>query len=472
MESFKDYNFSDEINSALDALKYHEPTKTQQACLHALLEGKDVAVEAQTGSGKTLAFGLTILQKLLDSQAHSQNEQAADSSHPHALVLCPTRELAEQVTYQLQLLARRIANTKILAVFGGVAIAPQLSSLKHPPAVIVGTPGRLMDIAMQGRLSFKGLKTLVLDEADRMLDMGFEDQVDWLLKAINDQAQGVQTLLFSATFGGNIQSLSAQYQKDAQTIQVDDGRTHQHIEQTAYKVLANRRAYAVAALLSEHQPESAIVFCQRKQEVVELHQQLQEDGFGVVQLQGDMEQFERSNAVLLFSADCANVLVATDVAARGLDIPSVDLVINYSISDDLDTHTHRVGRTGRAGLKGKAITLIDDTDETKLIGFNAQLPSDIPVKSGLALRFHKNRIREPQYVGVQIDAGKKQKISKGDILGALAKNAHVPAKDIGKIHVSSHRSFAAIKIRSVKRTLLMFRESKVKGKRLRAKKLV
>jgi ATP-independent RNA helicase DbpA len=463
MTTFAQYDLAAELNSSLADLKYETPTATQEASLPDLLSGKDVAVEAKTGSGKTLAFGLTILNKLAQSDTQGQ--------HPHALVLCPTRELAEQVTYQLQLLAKRMPNTKILPLFGGVALAPQLSSLRHAPAVVVATPGRVLDIIQQGKLDLSGVKTLVLDEADRMLDMGFSDQMDWILSAINKQAKHVQTLLFSATFGGNIQRLSKAYQRNAQIIALDDAHTRANIEQLAYKVAQGQREYIVAALLTEHQPDSAIVFCQTKIEVASLTQKLRDDGFTLVQLQGDMEQHERSNAVTLFSSDCANVLVATDVAARGLDIASVSLVINYRISDDLDIHTHRIGRTGRAGEKGMAITLIDDSDEVKLVGFNAALPEDIPVKQAQALRFHANRIKQPAYVGIQMDAGKKQKLSKGDILGAITKQASIPAQDIGRIHVTAQKSFVAVKLRSIKRVLSMFRDEKVKGKRIRARKL-
>lgn len=462
MSDFQQYPLRDELRASLSDLKFDVPTATQVACLPQLLAGKDVAVEAKTGSGKTLAFALTILNKLA---------QVGTEQHPHALVLCPTRELAEQVSYQLQLLAKKMANTKILPLFGGVALAPQLSSLRHAPAVVVGTPGRVMDIMSQGKLDLSGVKTLVLDEADRMLDMGFSDQMDWILAALHKQASNVQTLLFSATFGGNIKRLSQSYQKNAEIIALDDAHTRANIDQIAYKVQSDKREYAVAALLTEYQADSAIVFCQTKIEVASLSQKLIDDGFTLVQLQGDMEQFERSNAITLFSADCANVMIATDVASRGLDIANVGLVINFRISDDLDIHTHRIGRTGRAGETGIAITLIDESDEVKLVGFNAQLSEDIPIKSAQALRFHSNRIKQPEYVGIQIDAGKKQKLSKGDILGAITKQAKIPAKDIGKIQVSAQKSFAAVKLRSLKRALMMFREEKVKGKRIRARKI-
>jgi ATP-independent RNA helicase DbpA len=463
MSGFNQYELCSELNASLEDLKYSQPTSTQEACLPDLLSGKDVAVEAKTGSGKTLAFGLTVLNKLVN--------EAEAGQHPHSLVLCPTRELAEQVTYQLQLLAKRIPNTKILPLYGGVALAPQLSSLRHAPAVVVGTPGRIMDIISQSRLDLSGVKTLVLDEADRMLDMGFSDQMDWILSALSAKTKTVQTLLFSATFGGNIKALSQKYQRNAKVIVLDDAHTRAFIDQVAYKVMPDKREYTVAALLTEHQPSSAIVFCQTRIEVKNLAEQLAEDGFAIVQLQGEMEQFDRSNAITLFKGDCANVMIATDVAARGLDIASVDLVINYRISDDLDIHTHRVGRTGRAGEKGLAVTLIDDTDEVKLVSFNSQLSEDIPIKSGQALRFHSNRIKNPAYVGIQMDAGKKQKLSKGDILGAITKQGKISAADIGTIQIGAQKSFVAVKLRSVRRVLQIFREEKVKGKRIRARKL-
>ena len=463
MTQFNQYPLCEQLLLSLKNLNFTEATSTQEACLPTLLQGKDALVEAKTGSGKTLAFGLAVLDKLaLQSQA---------AAHPQALVLCPTRELVEQVSYQLQLLARQLANTKILALFGGVALAPQLNSLRHAPAVVVGTPGRVIDIINHERLDLSGVKTLVLDEADRMLDMGFSEQVDWIIRKLHNQASEVQTLLFSATFGDNINSLSERYQRNAEVIKVTDADSSLSIEQSAYKTQSKMRNYTVAALLTEYQPESTIVFCQTKVEVNALTQQLSEDGFSVVQLQGDMEQSERTNSINLFSANCANVLVATDVASRGLDIANVSMVINHRISDDLDIHTHRIGRTGRAGESGKAITIIDDEDEHKLIKFNAQLPEDIPIKHAQSLRFHANRIISAKYIGIQIDAGKKRKVSKGDLLGALTKQANIPAKDIGKIHISRYWSFAAIKIRSVKRALMLFREESVKGKRVRAKKL-
>ncbi|MFC3122275.1 ATP-dependent RNA helicase DbpA [Agaribacter flavus] len=458
---FSQLALSDVLLQAISSLGFHEATATQASALPTVLAGKDVAVEAKTGSGKTLAFGLGILQKQV-SKVRANN--------PSALVLCPTRELAEQVAEQIRLLAKFIPNYKVLSLFGGVAMGPQLSSLKHPPDTVVGTPGRIIDIIGKKALSLSAIHTLVLDEADRMLDMGFAEQMDHLLALLNKNAEKPQTLLFSATFGGRIQSLSAQYQNKAKIIKVEDESENPRIVQYAWQLLPGKRDYAVAALLTEQQPKSAIVFCNKKVDVKNLADSLRQMGFSIVELHGDLEQEQRNQAIRAFSSDCANVLVASDVAARGLDIPSVDLVINADISPDVDTHTHRIGRTGRAGNKGLAMTLIEVHQLAHLEKIAAFLEQTIPVKNMQALRFHANRIVPAKYEAIEINAGKKAKINKGDILGALTKQAEISGDDIGKIQVAAQRSFIAIKSRSVKRAMSLFREHKVKGKRVRARK--
>lgn len=453
---------ANEILQAISTLGFEETTKTQALALPDVLSGKDVAVEAKTGSGKTLAFALGILQKRIT--------QPVDAN-PSALVLCPTRELAEQVAEQIRLLAKQIPNYKVLTLFGGVAMGPQLASLKHAPDLVVGTPGRIIDIMGKKALSLAGVNTLVLDEADRMLDMGFAEQMDWLLRQMNQNSNKPQTLLFSATFGGKIKTLSKQFQHNASVIKIEEAKTPSKIEQQAWQLLPDKKDYAVAALLTEHQPKSAMVFCNTKVDVKQLADSLREMSFDVVELHGDLEQESRNNAIRMFSSDCANVLIASDVAARGLDIPSVDLVINADVSPDVDTHIHRIGRTGRAGASGLALTLIEAYQIPHLEKIGAFLEQKIPIKQMQALRFHANRIVEAKFNGIEINAGKKAKINKGDILGALTKQADIDGDDIGKIQVAAQRSFIAIKSRSVKRALNLFREQKVKGKRVKARKV-
>lgn len=449
------------LHQALHDLGFNTLTEAQQACLPNVLNGEDVAVQAKTGSGKTLAFGLGVLNGLIQAQTNAHQGM-------YALVLCPTRELAQQVAQQLRLLAKHHANTKISCLVGGVAIGPQIASLVHAPSVVVGTPGRVMDLIRKQKLDIKQLKALVLDEADRMLDMGFSDQMKWILNALPAKRH---SMLFSATFGDAINALTAQYLNQAQIIQVENNTQHSQITQRAYQLQDNKLEYAVASLLTHHQPNSCMVFCQTKNQTQQLADELDSLGFSVHAIHGDLTQAQRQQVLAQFSINCCNVLIATDVASRGLDLEQVDLVINAHIADSPDSHTHRVGRTGRAEKTGTAITLINANQSKLLEDIAEQTRSHIPIKHIQSLRFHANRIVLPSHVCVLIAAGKKQKISKGDLLGALIKQAQIDKQDVGKMLVTQEQAFIAIKQRSVKRALLHFRENRVKGKKLRARKL-
>lgn len=460
-KAFSEYPLEAELQSSLADLQYTHVTTAQQACLSTLLSGRDAAVKAKTGSGKTLAFGLTLLQNLIQAQAKGH-------SGTFALVLCPTRELAQQVAEQLRLLAKHHANTKILTLVGGISIGPQIASLVHAPSIVVGTPGRVMDLIGKRKLDVSAVRTLVLDEADRILDMGFADQMSWILNALPKPRH---TMLFSATFGSAIEQLTEQYLSKAEIIEVEDNQQHTQITQLAYQIQDNRSVYAVAALLTHYQPQSCMVFCQTKHETQALCDELLSMGFSVHTIHGDLTQAQRQQVLTQFALKTCNVLVATDVAARGLDLDQVDLVINAQLADSAETHTHRVGRTGRAEQKGTAITLIQEQQQKALAQIASDTNSHIPLKHIQALRFHANRISLPEHECVMIDGGKKQKISKGDLLGALIKKAEIVKEDIGKMQITHDKSYVAIKQRSVKRALAHFRENRVKGKSLRARKL-
>ena len=449
------------LQSALADLQYSELTGTQQACLPSILAGKDVAVKAKTGTGKTLAFGLGILQSLVDAQAEGHKGV-------HSLVLCPTRELAQQVAEQLRLIAKHHANTKVLTLVGGIAIGPQIASLVHMPSIVVGTPGRIMDLIRKKKLDVSTVNTLVLDEADRILDMGFEDQMSWILSALPATRT---SMLFSATFGSAIESLTKKYLRKAEIIQVEDNSQHTQITQLAYQIQDERSVYAVSAILTHYQPNSCMVFCQTKHETQSLTDDLLEQGFSVHTIHGDLTQAQRQQVLTQFALKTCNVLVATDVAARGLDLDQVDLVINAQLADSAETHTHRVGRTGRAEQTGTAITLVKDTQLKAIASIAEDTHSHIPVKGIQSLRFHANRIVLPDHECVMVDGGKKQKISKGDLLGALIKQAEIAKEDIGKMQITHDKAYIAIKQRSVKKALNHFREHRVKGKSLRARKL-
>ncbi|MBF7074063.1 ATP-dependent RNA helicase DbpA [Glaciecola sp. MH2013] len=460
--SFKAINLNDELQAGLKAANYTEMTSTQAACLPDVLSGKDVAVQAKTGSGKTLAFALGLLSKI-DVLAKS----------PQALIMCPTRELAEQVAEQIRLVGKRMSNLKVVSLVGGMPMGPQIVSLRYGASVVVGTPGRIMDHIGKRTVSLKKVNTLVLDEADRMLDMGFEDEMRVVMHHLSQTAQAAtrQTLLFSATYPEQIQKITNQYQRDAKIIKVESAEKVANIEQQAYRILNEHRTQAVAALLTHHQIESTIVFCRTRRETRELCEELYQMGFAAAGLHGDLEQSERSQVLARFTNKTVSVLVATDVAARGLDIERVDLVINHRVSEDIDTHTHRIGRTGRAEEKGLAITLIDEAEEAKLDEIAAKTDATIKKLSIQSVRFHANRIREPEFVCIAVDGGKRDKLRPGDILGALTKEAEIPGTDIGKISISARHAYIAIKARSVKRALGQFRERKIKGKRFKARKL-
>ncbi|MGB3725711.1 MAG: ATP-dependent RNA helicase DbpA [Glaciecola sp.] len=459
--AFNELALDDVLLSALADLQYTHLTQAQQACLPTVLAGQDAAVKAKTGSGKTLAFGLSLLNSLISAQRDGHNGV-------HSLVLCPTRELAQQVAEQLRLLAKHHANTKVLTLVGGISIGPQIASLVHAPSVVVGTPGRVMDLIRKQKLDVSKVKTLVLDEADRILDMGFSDQMGWILNALPKPRH---SMLFSATFGTAIESLTKQYLHKASVIEVDDNQQHTQITQLAYQIQDDRAVYAVSALLTHYQPSSCMVFCQTKHETQSLTDDLHAKGFSVQTIHGDLTQAQRQQVLTQFALKTINVLVATDVAARGLDLDQVDLVINAQLADSAETHTHRVGRTGRAEQTGTAITLIKESQQKAIAQIAEDTNSHIPVKHIQALRFHANRIALPEHECIVVDGGKKQKISKGDLLGALIKQAEIVKNDIGKMQITHDRSYVAIKQRSVKRALNHFRENRVKGKNLRARKL-
>ena len=328
----------------LASLGYAEMTPIQAHSLPLILAGKDVIAKAKTGSGKTAAFGIGLLSRM-----------EVTSSRVQALVLCPTRELADQVGKELRRLARFTDNIKILTLCGGVPFGPQLGSLEHGAHVVVGTPGRLLDHLRRGSLDLTGLQTLVLDEADRMLDMGFQDEISALIAATPKKRQ---TLLFSATYPEAIAAMSATIQHEPVEVSVDEAHDEGAIEQMLYEVDKEERTAAVARILGHYRPESTLVFCNTRMECQEVADALVKRGFSALAIHGDLEQRERDQVLVRFANKSVSVLVATDVAARGLDIKELSAVINYELSRDPEIHIHRIGRTGRAGEQGLALSLV------------------------------------------------------------------------------------------------------------------
>lgn len=430
-------------------------TPIQAQSLPLIIDGKDVIAQGKTGSGKTAAFGLGLLQNLDVKRFRIQS-----------LVLCPTRELADQVAKEIRKLARGIHNIKVLTLCGGVPMGPQIGSLEHGAHIIVGTPGRILDHLDRGRLNLDNLNTLVLDEADKMLEMGFQDAVD----AIIDLApKNRQSLLFSATFPDQIKGIAGKLLNDPVMVKVESTHSGTSIDQQFFNVDNNdARKQAIQLLLMQYQPESCVIFCNTKVETVEVTDFLLDSGFSAIELNGDLEQRDRDQTLVRFANKSISILVATDVASRGLDIDNLDAVINYQLAHDADTHVHRIGRTGRAGSKGVACSLFTNKDSYKVVEIEDYMDirikeSELPDASVL-----EKEIFEPQMATLRIDGGKKHKVRPGDILGALTGKDGIAGKDVGKINVLDFCAYVAVHKSVAKDALHKLEKGKLKGRSFRA----
>lgn len=453
VREFAELKLSDALLSSLNEAKFTEMTQVQAYSLPKILRGEDVVVQAETGSGKTVAFALGLLSKL-----------DTESFAPQALVLCPTRELAEQVAEAIRKLAKVMGNVKVLTLCGGAPSKVQAASLEHGAHVLVGTPGRVLDHLQAARLNLAQLQTLVLDEADRMLEMGFQDE---LAGIIAKTPSARQTLLFSATYPQGIRQLTKQVCNDAEIIKVAASQTQISIQQRFYQLDDAAPAQAVRALLLELQPGNCMVFCNTKVETQNIADALKSKGFSILTLHGDMEQKDRDQTMVQFANGSGRVLVATDVAARGLDIAELDLVINVGMAHDIATHTHRIGRTGRAGAEGLAVTLIGGKDDYKMRLLEDTLSAPIKLLELPAL----NTTTAPltaAYVTLQLNGGKKHKLRPGDIVGALTRDKKLSVDDIGKIKVQAQWAYVAVKSTKVNHALALINNDKIKAKRFRA----
>ncbi|WP_424682660.1 ATP-dependent RNA helicase DbpA [Frateuria sp. YIM B11624] len=444
--------------ASLDAHGYAAMTPVQAQSLPPILAGRDVIAQARTGSGKTAAFGLGLLQAL-----------DVDSIRLQALVLCPTRELADQVSKAIRRLAASMPNVKLLTLCGGMPLGPQLASLTHDPHIVVGTPGRVQEHLRRGSLHGGGIKVLVLDEADRMLDMGFGEAIDDIVGRI---AKHHQTLLFSATYPEAIRNASRRLQKEPAEVTVETpAEAKPAIEQQFVEVEPAHKIDMLAQLLARDRDQHALVFCNMRRDVDNLARELDCRGFSALALHGDMEQRDRDEVLVRFANRSCNVLVATDVAARGLDIAALPLVVSYDIAHDPDTHTHRIGRTGRAGQPGLAITLCTPRERPKAGNIEQAQGGPLPWRSlKLAPPRGKSLHLAPMKTLV-IDAGRQDKLRPGDILGALTGDAGLAAGDIGKIDVFATRAYVAIARTLADKALDRLRAGRVKGRNFRVRAL-
>ena len=448
--SFSTLHLKTSMLKNLTSLGYDVMTPIQAHTLPLILAGKDVIAKAKTGSGKTAAFGIGLLTGL-----------DLSSSQVQALVLCPTRELADQVGKELRRLARFTGNIKVLTLCGGVPFGPQLGSLEHGAHIVVGTPGRLLDHLRRGSLKLSSLQTLVLDEADRMLDMGFQEDINTIIAATPHKKQ---TLLFSATYPAGISELSATFQHEPTMVSVDETHDENAIEQILYEVSPDERTAAVVRILRHYRPESTLVFCNTRAECQEVASSLIKSGFTALAIHGDLEQRERDQVLVLFANKSASVLVATDVAARGLDIKELAAVINYELPRDPEIHTHRIGRTGRAGEQGLALSLVTTHESRRIQAIESRLGSSITRGELSSLTAASGSSLAPPMVTICIDGGRKNKLRPGDILGALTGEGGITGSEAGKIDVSDNHTYIAIVRASVDQALSCLGRNKIKGR--------
>ncbi|TXL64135.1 ATP-dependent RNA helicase DbpA [Zeimonas arvi] len=442
----------------LQRLGYERMTPIQAASLPLALAGRDLVAQAKTGSGKTAAFALPLLARL-----------DARSFAVQALVLCPTRELAEQVTQEIRRLARAEDNIKVLTLCGGATMRPQVASLAHGAHVVVGTPGRIMDHLARESLSLAALNTLVLDEADRMLDMGFADDIGYV---VNRCPSDRQTLLFSATYPPGVIGMAKRFMRNPAEVKLAERHAATKIRQRFYEVAEDQRLQAVGLLLDHFRPVSTLAFCNTKQRCSELAALLQAQGIVALELHGDLEQRDRDQVLVQFANRSCSVLVATDVAARGLDIAGLEAVINVDVTPDAEVHVHRVGRTGRADEAGWAFSLASPNEMglvariEKMQGAECDwhpLAELVPSPDPQPLR--------PPMVTLQILGGRKEKIRPGDVLGALTKDLGFPGDQIGKINVNEYSTYVAVAREIARDALRGLNAGKVKGKTVKVRRV-
>jgi len=452
MKSFNTLALNKDLLENLKDLGYNEMMPIQEKALPAVLENKDILAQAKTGSGKTAAFALGILERLKVKKFRVQ-----------ALVLCPTRELAEQVAGEFRKLGRFQHNIKTLCITGGKPQRVQEQSLRHQAHIVVGTPGRLMRLLKRGVLNLDNLYTLVLDEADRMLDMGFRDSVEEILSYVPERTQ---KLCFSATFSDEIRELAKEILKNPEEVLVESQHDPRDIEQHFFRSKGDR-GREIAALLCRYPAEGALVFCNTKQRVRELSDELNRLGFYTLPLQGDMEQKDRTETLIRFSNGSSPLLIATDVAARGLDISDLPLVINADLPFEAEQYIHRIGRTGRAGQKGLALSLSGPRQQGRMEDIAVYQDRKIELEDLPELDLDAHPPVPPEWRTVSVNGGRKSKVSAGDLLGALTAPGGIPGDHVGKIDRLEDLSYIAIRSESAAKAQKMLQAKAIKGRNLR-----
>lgn len=431
--------------SLLENLSFTHMTHIQEQSITPILEGRDIMAQSKTGSGKTLAFGIPTL--IRTDVAHNK---------PQTLIIAPTRELADQIAVELRKIAAYKPNLKILTLYGGVPLRPQADSLAKGAHVLIGTPGRIQDHLSKETLHLGSIHTLILDEADRMLDMGFYDDIVAINNAIPHKNQ---TLLFSATFPAKIEKLGHTLLNHPLVIKVDTQQDIGKIDQIAFET--SNKLHTLTALIGAYRPKSLLIFCNTKADVMTLCDKLYDFGHSVIALHGDLDQKERNEAVILFANGSRRILVATDVASRGLDIKEIELVINYDLPFDQEVYTHRIGRTGRADATGIALSIYTPNQNAKC-DYITQKASKGEIKN---LKVHSAFVMDSLWDTLCLNGGKKDKLRKGDILGAFCKEIGIDMSDIGAIELTETKSYIALHQTVVSKALKALKNTKIKKKK-------
>ncbi len=454
-KDFKSVGLSQEILDNLKSLGYLKMTPIQEKGLPFILSGQDFIGQANTGSGKTAAFALGILAKL-----------DLTKLSPQALVIVPTRELAEQVANEIRRLARFTNNIKVLTMSGGLEERHKIKSLKQGADVIVGTSGRILKLLETGKLITSDIKVLVLDEADRLLEMGSLAEMN---RIASFTPLDRQTMLFSATFPQGIKELSSGLQEDAAQVTIDSQHQMSTTQQLFFKVEEEKND-ALLCVLEHYHPESCIIFCNSKEICNKVSGWLRTKTIDSLQLHADLEQQDRTLTLIKFDNKSSRILVATDLASRGLDVKDVSVVINYDLPHDHELYIHRIGRTGRAGQEGLAISLYTGRERETLMAIGEYLKSDCVIKGLNELKETKSVILRSEMATMYISGGRKDNIRPGDILGALTKEAGLKGVEVGKIHILEVNSYVAIIHGKVEHAIKCLNASKIKGKKFRVGK--
>jgi len=453
---FSSLSLRPELLANLESLGFSTMTAIQAKSLPPILSGMDVVAQGQTGSGKTAAFGLGLINNLEPKLFKVQS-----------LVLCPTRELAEQVSNEIRRLARTIPNIKVITLYGGTPIKSQTDSLAKGAHIVVGTPGRIEDHLNKNSLALDQMKVLVLDEADRMLDMGFQKTLDAIIDRVPKQRQ---TLLFSATYPPEIESIADNITNDAELVTVAPTQDTVRIDEAFYQVdNETHRLQALQLLLLQEQSSQAVVFCNTRVDTQSVAGGLKSAGFSAAALHGDMEQKDRDQTLIRFANNSINILVATDVAARGLDIETLEIVFNFHLPRELEVYTHRIGRTGRAGAKGRALSLFQQSEQFRVDKLQAYLQRTVSTKELPPIESLGQKPARSLMSTLRIEGGKRQKLRPGDLVGALTKGQDINGAQLGKIQILDNWTYVAVERDIAKSALQKITNGQIKGKSFRCR---